>query len=76
VPREGLWAVQTPQGFAYSLLQEAQRQAREAGYTGTDEASLVERLGRPVRIVEGSESNVKITTPADLRLGAFLLRGK
>jgi 2-C-methyl-D-erythritol 4-phosphate cytidylyltransferase len=76
VPREGLWAVQTPQGFAYPLLQEAQRQALESGFTGTDEASLVERLGRPVRIVEGSESNLKITTPADLKLAGFLLRGK
>ena len=76
LPREGLWGVQTPQGFRYSLLLEAHEEARKAGFRGTDDASLVERLGIPVRIVEGNERNMKITTPADLRLARYLLRGK
>ncbi len=65
--REGLWAVQTPQGFRYRLLLEAHRVAEQAGYVGTDEASLLERLGRRVRVVVGDEGNVKITTREDLK---------
>lgn len=74
--RDGLWAVQTPQGFRYALLRDAHRKALTARFRGTDEASLVERLGIPVRIVEGSESNMKITTPMDMKLGEYLLRRK
>ena len=76
LPREGLWWVQTPQGFRYSLLLEAHEEARKAGFRGTDDGSLVERLGIPVRIVEGDEGNMKITTPADLKLARYFLRGK
>ena len=76
LPREGLWGVQTPQGFRYSLLLEAHEEARKAGFRGTDDGSLVERLGIPVRIVEGDEGNMKITTPADLKLARYFLRGK
>jgi 2-C-methyl-D-erythritol 4-phosphate cytidylyltransferase len=65
--RRGLWAVQTPQGFRADLLREAHDKARRDGVTGTDDAMLVERLGHPVRVVEGSLDNVKITTLADLR---------
>ena len=64
--RRGLWSVQTPQGFRADLLREAHDKARRDGVTGTDDAMLVERLGHPVRVVEGSVDNVKITTPADL----------
>jgi 2-C-methyl-D-erythritol 4-phosphate cytidylyltransferase len=64
--REQLWAVQTPQGFRFPLLLRAHREADRAGFLGTDEASLVERLGLPVRIVEGDASNMKITTRLDL----------
>ncbi len=65
--REGLWAVQTPQGFQFPLLLRAHRAAERSGFLGTDEASLVERLGHRVRIVEGETGNVKITTREDLR---------
>ncbi|MCK5573094.1 MAG: 2-C-methyl-D-erythritol 4-phosphate cytidylyltransferase [Bacteroidetes bacterium] len=74
--RDRLWAVQTPQGFQKKLLLDAHKAAREAGYLGTDEASLVERLGVPVRIVEGDDWNVKITTRNDLLLARWLIRGK
>ncbi len=67
VDRAGLWAVQTPQAFRAALLREAHDKARRDGVVGTDDAMLVERLGHPVRVVRGSESNVKITTPEDLR---------
>jgi 2-C-methyl-D-erythritol 4-phosphate cytidylyltransferase len=65
--RSGLWAVQTPQGFRSAVLREAHDKAQRDGVIATDDAMLVERLGQPVRVVPGLASNVKITTPADLR---------
>jgi 2-C-methyl-D-erythritol 4-phosphate cytidylyltransferase len=64
--REKLWGVQTPQGFTYHLILEAHRAARRAHYRGTDDASLLERRGIPVKIVEGEYQNLKITSPEDL----------
>ncbi len=66
VEREGLWLVQTPQAFHRSLLWEAHEKARNDGFTGTDDAVLVERLGVPVRMVLGLPENFKVTIPADL----------
>jgi 2-C-methyl-D-erythritol 4-phosphate cytidylyltransferase len=65
--RTRLWAVQTPQGFRYSLLRAAHAEAAKRGYVGTDEASLVERMGGRVRIVEGDSDNLKITGRDDLK---------
>jgi len=65
--RSELWSVQTPQGFRGALLREAHEKARRDGVVGTDDATLVERLGHPVRVVPGRAGNVKITTPEDLR---------
>jgi 2-C-methyl-D-erythritol 4-phosphate cytidylyltransferase len=65
--RSRLRRVQTPQGFAYALLGEALRRAAEDGVTGTDDAFLVERLGRTVGLVEGDPRNIKITTLLDLK---------
>jgi len=76
VEREGLWLVQTPQAFHRRLLWEAHEKARNDGFSGTDDAVLVERLGVPVRMVLGLPENFKITTPADLaRARAFGVRG-
>ena len=72
--REELWAVQTPQGFAFPLLWDAHRKVRSSGFIGTDDASLVERMGTPVRIVPGTGTNIKITTPDDRKLAEVLLR--
>ncbi|MBI4211824.1 MAG: 2-C-methyl-D-erythritol 4-phosphate cytidylyltransferase [Deltaproteobacteria bacterium] len=72
--RAVLWRAQTPQAFRVELLQKALAKAKKDGYYGTDEANLVERLGVPVTIVAGSEQNIKITTPADLRLAEYLWR--
>ncbi|VVS94384.1 2-C-methyl-D-erythritol 4-phosphate cytidylyltransferase [Desulfoluna spongiiphila] len=71
--REGLWMAQTPQVFRCDLLAAAHEQARENGVLGTDDASLVERMGVPVRVVTGSRCNIKITTPDDLDLAALFL---
>ncbi|MCQ2551321.1 MAG: 2-C-methyl-D-erythritol 2,4-cyclodiphosphate synthase [Clostridia bacterium] len=65
--RDELFLVQTPQGFTYDLLKEAYDKAFSDGFYGTDDASLVERLGRKVKIVKGSYENIKITTKEDLK---------
>lgn len=75
-PRQGLWLAQTPQCFRRETLREAYRQAEEDGLEATDDASLVLRLGTPIRIVPGDASNLKITYPEDLRLAeAWLALG-
>jgi 2-C-methyl-D-erythritol 4-phosphate cytidylyltransferase len=71
--REHLVLAQTPQVFRTQILKDAFDHARRDEYYGTDESSLVERLGHPVAIVRGSERNIKITRPTDLTLArAFL----
>lgn len=71
--RERLVLAQTPQVFSKAILAEAFAEARKDNYYGTDESSLVERLGHPVTLVQGSERNIKITRPSDLTLARFLL---
>jgi 2-C-methyl-D-erythritol 4-phosphate cytidylyltransferase len=72
--REHLVLAQTPQVFRIELLREAFERARKDDYYGTDESSLVERLGHPVAVIRGSERNIKITRPGDLALAGFYLR--
>jgi len=71
--RSELWGAQTPQGFGVERLRQAHRRAREEGWTVTDDASLFERLGWPVRVITAPASNIKITTPFDLNLAAAFL---
>ena len=66
--RSRLWSIQTPQTFRYGLILDAHKKALEAGFSGTDDAMLVERLGHPLRLVYGSYYNIKITTEEDLVL--------
>lgn len=66
IERENLYSVQTPQGFKKSILMEAYEQAFSDGYYGTDDASLVERIGQPVELVAGQYDNIKITTKEDM----------
>ncbi|HWG48884.1 MAG TPA: 2-C-methyl-D-erythritol 4-phosphate cytidylyltransferase [Candidatus Acidoferrales bacterium] len=73
IPRERVVQAQTPQGFRYDLIKRAFDSATADGFTGTDEASLVERLGESVSVVMGSARNIKITTPADMELAEFLM---
>jgi len=72
--REAVWLAQTPQAFRLGLARAAHRQAREEGFTGTDDAQLVERLGHTVTVIPGSRANIKITTPDDLRLAEVIWR--
>ena len=66
--RSRLCCVQTPQGFRFDLLKAAFEKAMAEGFYGTDDASLVERLGHTVAIVPGEYTNIKITTPEDLTM--------
>jgi 2-C-methyl-D-erythritol 4-phosphate cytidylyltransferase/2-C-methyl-D-erythritol 2,4-cyclodiphosphate synthase len=75
VDREGLWAVQTPQAFRVATLYDAYSAARDSGWTGTDEASLVEKFSdESVHLVPGDPRNFKVTRPEDLQLAEALLR--
>jgi 2-C-methyl-D-erythritol 4-phosphate cytidylyltransferase len=74
VSRSDLWLAHTPQTFRTGLILDAHRRAVQDGYAGTDDASLVERLGLPVEVIEDSGYNIKITSPEDLRLAELLLR--
>src|SRR3954447_18276735 len=71
IPREHIVLVQTPQGFRFHVLKQAFDEATRDGFTGTDEASVVERMGHPVHVVMGSPRNIKITTPSDLELAEY-----
>jgi 2-C-methyl-D-erythritol 4-phosphate cytidylyltransferase/2-C-methyl-D-erythritol 2,4-cyclodiphosphate synthase len=71
--RSRLYAAQTPQTFRYDLILEAHRRAVAGGYEATDDAALVERMGREVEIVESSAANLKVTEPADLVVAEALL---
>jgi len=72
--RRSLWAIQTPQTFRLSELIGAYERAEQEGYVGTDDSSLAERAGITVSVVEGSYSNIKITTPEDLDFAEFTER--
>ncbi|WP_438313605.1 2-C-methyl-D-erythritol 4-phosphate cytidylyltransferase [Sporosarcina sp. FA9] len=74
VDRETLWIIQTPQAFQIEVLRKASNQAKEDGFLGTDESMLVERLGYPVRIVQSTYDNVKMTTQEDIVFGEILLK--
>jgi 2-C-methyl-D-erythritol 4-phosphate cytidylyltransferase len=74
IPRERVVMAQTPQGFRYDVLKKAFDEAGADGFTGTDEASLVERSGNEVAVVMGSPRNIKITTPADMDVAEFFLK--
>ncbi len=73
IPREYIVQAQTPQGFRCGLLKRAFAEAAADGFTGTDEASIVERSGVSVAVVAGSATNLKITQPGDLELAGFYL---
>lgn len=76
VDRGRLWLAQTPQAFRRSLFEEAHRKAELEGLQGTDDTQLVERLGYPVAIVEGSGENIKITRPEDFAIGEAILAAR
>lgn len=72
VPRQALYLAQTPQLFIRTTLRNAYVAGREVGFNATDDASMVERYGGVVRVIEGEANNIKITTAADLSYAAWL----
>lgn len=74
VTREGLWAVQTPQGFRRELLLEAHARAKAEAHAATDDAGLIARLGGRVRLVQGDARLFKVTTRGDLALAEALAK--
>jgi 2-C-methyl-D-erythritol 4-phosphate cytidylyltransferase len=74
VQREGLWLVQTPQAFRREVILAAYERAAADGFYGTDDASLVERMGIPVRMIPGDADNIKVTAPEDLVRGERMIR--
>jgi 2-C-methyl-D-erythritol 4-phosphate cytidylyltransferase len=73
-PREARWRAMTPQLFRLGELVAALESARDAGIAVTDEAMAMERAGHSPLLVEGSEDNIKVTTPADFALAEFILK--
>ena len=73
IPRERIVLAQTPQAFRYPVLREAFARAEADGFNGTDESSLVERLGYTVTVLMGSDRNIKITKPSDLPLARLYI---
>ena len=71
--RATLFAVQTPQVFDFDLLRGALKKAEQDGSQVTDDCSAVELMGFKVKIVEGDERNIKVTTPMDLKIAEMLL---
>lgn len=72
--RKFLWAIQTPQTFTYNLLVQAHERAQQEGFLGTDDAVLVERMNKKVKMMMGSYDNIKITTREDLYIGEYILK--
>jgi len=75
VDRQGVWAIQTPQGFNLQELRAAHFAARVDNFVGLDDASVVARL-RPVRVVEGDRLNIKVTHPQDLKIAEEIVRAR
>jgi 2-C-methyl-D-erythritol 4-phosphate cytidylyltransferase len=73
LPREELFAVQTPQVFSADLIRAALHRAMEDGAVLTDDCAAVERIGMKVTLTRGAEENIKITTPSDLAVAQALL---
>ncbi|WP_418791395.1 2-C-methyl-D-erythritol 4-phosphate cytidylyltransferase [Phosphitispora sp. TUW77] len=74
VMRKRLWSIQTPQVFRLDLIKKAHKLAKAAEFMGTDDATLVERLGVPVKVIPGSYENIKITTPEDIVVAEAILK--
>lgn len=71
--RSSLWIIQTPQVFKYKIINDAYKSAIEDNYIGTDDASLVERIGCKVKVIEGTYQNIKITTDEDFYIVQAIL---
>jgi 2-C-methyl-D-erythritol 4-phosphate cytidylyltransferase len=72
--RQHLWAAQTPQGFEVERLTQCHREGQRQKWEVTDDAALFEQCGYPVKVLDGEETNLKVTTPVDLAIAEFILR--
>ena len=76
IDRKPLWLAQTPQAFRRDWLQDAHRKAHAEGLVATDDAYLLEWMGHPVKVLEGSGENIKVTRPEDMILGEAILSSR
>ena len=76
IPRQNLWLTQTPQAFKFDLLKKAYTAAYRDKYYGTDDASLAEKIGAKVKMIDGSYENIKITTQEDIIIAEALMKKK
>jgi 2-C-methyl-D-erythritol 4-phosphate cytidylyltransferase len=76
IDRKPLWLAQTPQAFRRDWLEEAHRKAQAEQLAATDDAYLVEWMGHPVRVIEGSGENIKVTRPEDLIIAEAILASR
>lgn len=76
IKRDSLWAIQTPQVFPYKKISAAYKKSIKEGFYSTDDAALMERYGGKIKVIMGSYSNIKITTPDDLIFAEYLLSKK
>ncbi|MBI5043111.1 MAG: 2-C-methyl-D-erythritol 4-phosphate cytidylyltransferase [Nitrospirae bacterium] len=74
--RQHLWLIQTPQTFKYKIINEAYNKAYINDYYGTDDASLVERLGYKIKVIMDSYNNIKITTPEDMLFAEMIYKNR
>lgn len=74
--RETIWAVQTPQTFSYDVIKAAYEMALQDKDFGTDDCYVVEKMGRQVKLIEGSYENIKVTTPDDIILAESILESR
>jgi len=73
IPRSKVWYAQTPQAFFYKVILEAHRKALKDNFVGTDDSSLVERMGWKIKVLRGRHENIKITVPLDLFLAELVI---
>ena len=73
IRRDSLWAIQTPQVFPYKKISAAYKKSIKEGFYSTDDAALMERYGGKIKVIMGSYSNIKITTPDDLIFAEYLI---
>lgn len=74
LPRDTLWAIQTPQSFSFQLIRHLHRMAFKDGLTFTDDTAIAEHYNRKTIIIPGDYRNIKITTPEDILYGEFFLK--
>ena len=74
--RSKIWSVQTPQAFPYKVILDAYKKAKKDKFIATDDSLLVERVGIEVRVIEGDNDNIKITTIQDLEMAEYLVGSK